>query len=463
MILTVIFMERKKPGEALLWVLLIWLSPVIGSILYLMFGYTIGIKLTNRLRSGKISLQYKAKIKQQIDEHVPNKKALLEDVDDEVANENALFNLTCSESLLTEWNDVDIITDGQSKYAKLLTDIEMAKESIHMAYYGFHNDEIGRQFADALARKAKQGVTVRVLLDGVGSMFTPRRMFQGMLEHGGRLRKVKPYFTHFRYHRKIVVIDGRIGYTGGMNIGEKYIGRMKSKSPWRDTQIRMQGDAVYSLQYHFLYDWLYANTMKNPGISPNEFDALFPEHGVKNRLYCQILASGVDTERQNVKLSYIRMLSSAREKALFQTPYFIPDDSLLDALKVALGSGIEVAVMIPQRKSSFFLQPVTNYYIGRLIPLGLKVFLYDGYIHAKMLRVDDSVTCIGSVNIDIRSLEIDEEICAVLYGKEFAYKADLVTAVDYTHCTELDYEAFMKRNVFRRISEKFFHLFAPLM
>lgn len=277
------------------------------------------------------------------------------------------------------------------------------------------------------------------------------------------MKRIKPFLTHFRYHRKIVVIDGVVGYVGGMNIGSKYVGDSPQKTPWRDTQVRIKGDAVPLLQYYFLCDWLYANGSKNPIDALEEQSFLSPTIEHIHELPCQVIGSGVDTDKQVMKLSYLRMVSLARERIVIQTPYFIPSSSLLESLKVALSSGVEVVLMLPGRKSSFFLDPATRSYVAELVPLGLKVFNYDGYLHAKTLRVDRTITSIGSVNIDIRSLEVDDEICAVFYGEEAAQRYDEILAEDIKRSEELDYEAFLKRGLAKKFAERFFLLFSPFM
>lgn len=465
LIFFIIFIERKKPGEAIIWVALVFFFPVLGALLYLIFGSTLTLEATYFMRNRKIYGEYREIIK----EEVRKQHSLLEGpegdtlFESEQEKEVMHFVIQYCQSLVTQWNKAEIITSGEDKYQRLLQDIAAAQDHIHLAYYSIHNDHVGKEVVDALTIKAQQGVVVRVLFDGVGGIKATRRFFKPLTDAGGQVKRIKPLLTHFRYHRKIVVIDGRIGYTGGMNIGAKYKGENSKKSPWRDTQVRLEGEAVYYLQYYFLFDWLCAKGSKSAVEIKDSEEALFPEMDIKEKLPCQIIASGIGREEQISKMVYLRMLSIAQKKIVIQSPYFIPSASLLEALKVALASGVEVQLMLPQCKSNFFLDPTTRYFVAQLVPLGLKVFYYEGYVHAKTLRVDDALTCIGSINIDVRSLEVSDEICAIFFDKAFARKYDEVLAQDFMRCKEMEYATFLQRSPFKRFAERVFVLFSPLM
>ncbi|MDL2217180.1 cardiolipin synthase [Christensenellaceae bacterium OttesenSCG-928-M15] len=453
--ISVVFIEHKKPMEALLWVVVISLLPVVGLALYACLGSTFRIKVHHFARGKKLDTTLLETLP--IEPADPVAFALL----DVAQAEMATFNESYNDSILSLHNSAEIITSGREKYARLFSDIKNAKQSVNLVYYGLHYDRIGKELVAILTEKAKEGVRVRVLFDGMGSLFTPRRMFLQFVAAGGYVKKIRPSFTHFRNHRKIVVIDGLVGYTGGMNIGIKYVGALKNKSPWRDTQIRMEGDAVHFLQYYFYYDWFCANS--KPNISTAEIEQAFPAHGVTDELPCQVVGGGVDTDAEMIKLAYIRLVNSAKKRIVLQTPYFIPDDSLLNALKIALASGVEVILMLPGRKSSFFLEPVSNYYIDALLPYGLRVYKYDGYIHAKTVTVDDCATCIGTANVDVRSLELDDEICVLFYDRVFTKEHIKVIEEDLRNSAPLDTAKFLKRSLLKKAKERFFKLFAPLM
>lgn len=461
-ILSVLFLEHKKPGEAVLWVSVIALLPLLGLLLYLVFGSTIRIKVAYWIKSRRLSEQYTTLLDAQMD--------ALYDPDHDymkshsrTARQVVAFHLQCSNSMITRCNEVEIITTGEEKYDRLFEDIRAAKRSIHIAYYAIHNDAVGKQLAALLTQKAQEGIKVRVLYDSLGSMLTPPSLFRPLRKAGGEALRIKPTITHFRNHRKIVVIDGRIGYTGGMNIGNKYLGKNPKKSPWRDTHLRVRGESVRLLQYYFLYDWFYANKAGKAGVEGDDFYALFPVVQVTSALPCQVVTGGVDMASPTIKLSFLRLISAAKERIWIQTPYFIPSETILEALQVALASGVEVNLMIPAQSSSFFLEPTTNYYVDRLLASGLKVYQYEGYIHAKVMVVDDWLTCIGSANMDIRSLEIDDELQMLFYDETFTQRYLQVIDDDLRHSHQMDYDAFVARGAFARAKERFFHLFSPLM
>ena len=462
LIISVVFLERKKQGEALLWVTILSFLPIYGILLYFIFGSTVGIKLAYKIRDRRLNERYRQMAVKQLT-HLREERLSAAVSEENEWNNLAFFNLNYSHSVLTTKNRVKILTTGMSNYKNMFSDIQNAKESIHILYYSIHNDEIGHFLIELLTKKAREGLQIKVLYDGFGSFMTPSGMFLPLVRAGGSVKRIKPTMTHYRNHRKIVVIDGLIGYTGGMNIGRKYINLDKKKKPWRDTQIRLEGDAVYALQYFFMYDWFYASAPSKVRLRKEQLAKLLPLHQIRDFLPCQIVGSGADTDEEYIKMCYLKMIMSAKKKILLQSPYFIPDDTILEAFKVAAASGTEIIIMLPKEKASFFLNPVTNYYISQLLNYGIKVYLYHGYIHAKTLSIDGYATCIGTVNMDNRSLKIDDEICAVFYDRAFTARHQRIFDEDLRHCEEMNYEAFRQRSRWERIKERFFLLFAPLM
>lgn len=462
LIISVVFLERKKQGEALLWVTILSFLPIYGILLYFIFGSTVGIKLAYKIRDRRLNERYRQMAVKQLT-HLREERLSAAVSEENEWNDLAFFNLNYSHSVLTTKNRVKILTTGMANYKNMFSDIQNAKESIHILYYSIHNDEIGHFLIELLTKKAREGLQIKVLYDGFGSFMTPSGMFHPLVRAGGSVKRIKPTMTHYRNHRKIVVIDGLIGYTGGMNIGRKYINLDKKKKPWRDTQIRLEGDAVYALQYFFMYDWFYASAPSKARLTKEQLAKLLPLHQIRDFLPCQIVGSGADTDEEYIKMCYLKMIMSAKKKILLQSPYFIPDDTILEAFKVAAASGTEIIIMLPKEKASFFLNPVTNYYISQLLDYGIKVYLYHGYIHAKTLSIDGYATCIGTVNMDNRSLKIDDEICAVFYDRAFTARHQRIFDEDLRHCEEMNYEAFRQRSRWERIKERFFLLFAPLM
>lgn len=457
MILCVIFLERKSPTEALLWVVVLIFLPYAGMILYLVFGDTLAIKMTAYVRNKRLSSHHPMKMAAAVPEL---EDTLISDEDRQVIQ----FNTTYNQSPVTCYRDAVIYTRGEDHYRQLFRDIEAAKECIYIEFYTIHHDLVGKALMEALTLKAKEGVRVMVMCDFIANISSPPKMFRQLRRAGGKVIRVKPFLTHYRSHRKIVVIDHCIGYIGGMNIGKKYINMDKVKNPWRDTQIRLEGSCGEMLDRYFLTDWLcsvhrreweeeaaYVESLRKP-----PYDSLNPN-------LCQFIVGGVDTDKESVKMCYLSMIRSARKRIRIQTPYFIPDASILDALKTAAAAGVEIELMIPGVKASFFLDPVTTYYCGKLLEYGAKIYKYHGYIHAKTMVVDDELCCIGSVNMDIRSLKVDDEICGVFYANPIVAEYSEVYDDDISNCSLYTLEQFNGRSTMERFQESVFLIFSPLM
>ena len=454
-ILGVIFIERKNPTEAMLWVLIMVCLPYVGVILYLIFGSTIAIKLTSVFRKNRLKKTVSFTIKQQDLLSGQN----FSDEDFEVIS----FNSNYSNSPVTCYDDYKLFTNGETHYKALFEDIKEAKECIYILFYTIHNDIMGQSLVKALTKKAEEGVTVLVMCDFIANLSTPRKMFKPLVDAGGKVIRIKPYLTHYRSHRKIVAIDHKIGYIGGMNIGKQYANLAEKKNPWRDTQVRVTGACVATLDGYFMSDFLCAvkrSDWQNM-LSYMESIRLPPQH--KSHNICQFVVGGVDNNKECVKMNYLSMIRSAKHKIRIQSPYFIPDSSVLDALKTAAASGVQIELMIPGIKASFFLDPVTTYYAGQIMEFGARVYKYHGYIHAKTMTIDDEMCCIGSVNMDIRSLSVDDEVCGIFYSNDFVEEYTNIFNNDITNCDEYHYNEFLSRGNKEKILEGIFLPFSPLM
>lgn len=464
-ILSVIFIEQKKPAEAILWVVIMLLLPGLGAILYLILGSTIGIKLTRFFRAKKLEDYTNVPIRKALEQSQDQNFLATVDLSDK--DKNAItFNINYNQSPLVFCDDTTVYTSGVTHYEALFEDIKNAKVQILVEFYTIHNDHVGHALVNALAEKAKEGVRVKVLCDFIANIFTPYKMFSPLFDAGGQVQRIKPFLTHYRSHRKIVVIDNVIGYIGGMNIGKQYINESKKK-PWRDTQVRVTGLGATMLGYHFIKDWVCAISSKAFYQLEDEFYQQVmttPSRlKVKTTLPCQFVVGGVDTDKESIKGCYLNLIQNAKERILIQTPYFIPDSSTLDALKVASASGVQVEIMVPGISASFFLTPVTRWYLGQLLSLGAKVHHYQGYIHAKTLVVDNEITCIGSVNMDVRSLLVDDEICGLFYDNSFTSEYIEIFENDVQKCQPYTYKDFQKRSRLDKVKERVYLLFSPLM
>lgn len=454
-ILVVIFWERKNSTEAMLWVLVMVCIPYAGMLLYLIFGSTTAIKLTSVFRRKRLSRRLPAAEKPR--DLLTGQKFSEEDL--QVMQFNANYN----NSPVTCYDDHQVFITGEAHYRALFQDIKEAKENIYVLFYTIHHDVMGEALVKALTEKAKEGVTVLVMCDFIANLSTPRKMFRPLVEAGGKVVRVKPYLTHYRSHRKIVTIDHKIGYIGGMNIGKQYANLAEKKNPWRDTQIRLTGACTATLDAYFMTDFLCAVRRRDWEDMVKHMESIqMPQQRISPNL-CQFVVGGVDNDREAVKMNYLSMIRSAKKKIRIQSPYFIPDASVLDALKTAAASGVKIDLMIPGIKASFFLDPVTTYYAGQIMEFGARAYKYHGYIHAKTMTIDDEICCIGSVNMDMRSLMVDDEICGIFYANDLVQEYIEIFENDIQNCDPYFYDQFLKRGQKEKIAECVFLPFAPLM
>lgn len=454
-ILAVIFVERKNPTEAMLWVIIMVCIPYVGVLLYLVFGSTMAIKLTSVFRRGRLSRRLSAEKKPE---------NLL--VDQKFSGEDLQvmrFNANYNNSPVTCYDDYQLFVTGEAHYRALFQDLKEAKDSIYVMFYTIHHDIMGEALVKALTDKAKEGVTVLVMCDYMANLSTPHKMFQPLLKAGGKVIRVKPYLTHYRSHRKIVTIDHKIGYIGGMNIGKQYANLSKKKNPWRDTQIRLTGACTAILDGYFMTDFLCTVRRKDWEDMVKHMESIHIPQQRRTSNLCQFVVGGVDNDREAVKMNYLSMIRSAKKKIRIQSPYFIPDASVLDALKTAAASGVEVELMIPGIKASFFLDPVTTYYAGQIMEFGARAYKYHGYIHAKTMTIDEEICCIGSVNMDMRSLLVDDEICGIFYANDLVEEYIRIFEKDIQDCEPYHYNQFLNRGWKEKFVECVFLPFAPLM
>ncbi|WP_188890225.1 cardiolipin synthase [Paenibacillus radicis (ex Gao et al. 2016)] len=463
--ITVIFLERRNASSTWAWLMILYFIPVIGFILYLILGQKLRKRKLNKL------LRDSQRI---IEDTVEGQKLQLEQRDFafhdpgmSAYRDMILMNLVGSYSLYTQNNSVQIYTDGNSKFDALLRDIESAQHHIHLVYYIVRNDEIGNRLLDALIEKVKQGVEVRFLYDHIGSKGLPRKFFAKLTGVGGHAAAFFPsripYLNmklNYRNHRKLVIIDGFTGYIGGFNIGDEYLGRSKYFGEWRDTHLRVKGQAVQQMQAQFLMDW---NMASKGMIDLNEryFPRFKPGDG---GIGMQVVASGPDSEYQQIKDAYIKMIYSAKESVSLQTPYFVPDESLMTALKIAALSGVEVKVMLPSKQDHFFVYWATHSYVSELLAGGAKCYLYEkGFLHAKTLVIDGQVASVGTANIDIRSFKLNFEMNAFLYDSTTAAELQRIFEEDLLYCEELTIEKYSKRPLMNRFKESISRLLSPIL
>ena len=445
--------ENGRPIRTLSWILLLVFLPVVGLILYFFFG-------RDRKRRRMVSVEDMDKFQELTDQAVEGHVC-----EDPPANVRNLITLlhTAGKAVPVRGNDVRVYTDFSAMYADLLADLEAAQHHIHFQFFKFEDDEMGRKAEEILVRKAQEGVQVRLQIDDLANL-SRRRFFRRMAEKGVLVR---PFFrvqlllssdTNYRNHRKNVVIDGRVGYTGGMNIAKRYAVGIRN-GVWRDTHIRVEGPVVAEMQTAFLVDWKFSTKqlLGDP--------IYFPKVPAAGNLLMQVATSGPLGEFRVIMQAILRVFTESRKYVYVQTPYFIPNEPVGAALRNCALAGVDVRLIIPRRDDVNIITTLASRsYIKDLLEAGVKVYFYDkGFMHAKTVVADDEVCSIGSTNLDIRSFEQDFEINAFIYDRKMAKQMREQFLLDLESCTQVDPERWAKRSRIHRFWESFARLFSPIL
>lgn len=463
--LGLIFLERRSAQSVWAWILVLFFLPIAGFIIYMLFGRTIyNQKIFTIQEDDKVGMEHL--VQDQLDELKNN---TLEFSNPVAEKHKKLIHMLLynNQSFLTVNNSIETFTNGRNKFDSLLKDIRNAKDHIHFQYYIFRLDNLGKELYEALLQKQKEGVTVRILYDDMGSRGLSLRNFKKFKNEGGQVEAFFPNMLPLinprmnnRNHRKIVVIDGYVGYVGGFNVGDEYLGLSKKFGFWRDTHLKISGEAVRSLQLRFMLDWN-SHSGRNNLIREERYFPKIEYHG-ENPI--QIASSGPDERWQQIKYGYIKMIYSAKKSIYIQTPYFIPDQSFLEAVKIAILSGIKVHLMIPNMPDHPFVYWGTYSNAGSLVKMGAEVHIYEkGFLHQKIVMIDDEVLSIGTTNIDNRSFLLNFEVNAFVYDAEQAGKYRKIYEKDAEDSTLLTEEIYDSRSKWIRIKESFANLISPIL
>lgn len=455
-VIVVVLSENRNPVKSMAWVLVLVLLPIVGLVIYLIFGRSLkGMKL--------ISRSHLRELKRMND--FPEAIELEKDLSDNSRQLISLVN-NLTEPHLFQGNDVTVFTSGKDKFEALLKDIEQAQEYVHVQYFILENDSTGRRLIDLLERKAREGVQVRVLYDYVGSFYVRPKVLKQMRAAG---IEVHPFMEltltqflfrlNWRNHRKIVVIDGNVGYVGGMNIADRYVVGTKTELPWRDTHLRIAGEAVAPLQYSFAIDWdfttreLLTNQVMHYSQPPAS-----PDHLV------QMVGSGPTGRWNNISFVFLKAVTLAKHSLYIQTPYFLPSDSLLKAMQSAALAGIDVKLMIPNRPDSVMLRYATGSYIKECLQAGIKIYFYEPcMMHAKVVIVDDEFVTTGSTNFDFRSFEHNFEFNALIYSKTLNQKMKAIFEEDLAQCSVVRLGKWKQRPLLQKALESVVRLISPIL
>jgi cardiolipin synthase len=457
-----ILYETHSSTKTMAYLLFCVFIPVIGIFFYIAFGINYWRK---RRYSKKMGLD--VKLLEKMEKQFRTNDAIVQQKDfgKEDTAELKTMLIKNLQSPLTRHNKLKLLLNGEEKFPELLKALEGAKHHIHLEYYIYDQDDIGKTIIELLIKKAKEGVEVRFIYDDFGSPSIKKKTEKRLRDAGVEVfpfYKVHFYLLanriNYRNHRKIVVIDGNTGFVGGINVSDKYINKNKTQLFWRDTHLRIDGPGVYYLQYLFIADWNFCC----PGSLEPTAIYLPKNEGEKNDTYVQIAGSGPDSAQPHILFSVLEAINLAREEILITTPYFIPGDSVLDALRVAASGGIKVKLLVPGKCDSRIVNAASKAHYTDLLQAGVEIYIYQkGFIHAKTLVTDSKLSMIGTANMDHRSFELNFEVNAVVYDIPFAKKMRTVFFNDLEDAEKLNAELWYKRPFLHRLPEKLARLFSP--
>ena len=449
-----VVLKNRDSVKTLAWVMVLLFLPVLGMLLYFFFGRDkrkeklIGRRLMSQINQRNLSAN--------VSRYIP-------DLPQEYASLHAYLRNTASAYALPA-ESIDVIADTKKFALMLMRELERAEKHIHMLFYIFEDDDFGRSIREILMRKARQGVEVRFMYDSVGCWKVKKDFYDDMRSAGvyveSFLKVHFPLFSkkvNYRNHRKLVNIDGKAGFVGGCNIADRYVtGGVWGY--WRDTVLLVRGMAVQGLQFAFLVDWYFAN---HSLVSGKEY---FPLQPKGNAGWMQLVTSNPVGEVRTLMGGIIKLLASARNYVYLQTPYFMPNGSFMLALKSAALSGADVRLMIPEQCDSKVAGYASRSYLGDLLKVGVKVYLYNaGFIHSKSIVCDDYISSVGSVNLDYRSFYYNFEVSAFVYDKSVAQELKACFLADVENCRPLSYSEYRKRSLGKRCLESCARLLSPLM
>lgn len=459
---SMILLENRYPEKTRRWLTVLGALPVAGFLLYLIMGFS---ARRGRLFPDK-HLQG-ARLRQAADRQ-KRKLSMNKTMPDEeqyAPKRLTRLILTNASAPLTANNQITVLTNGQNKFRVLKQELEQAVQHIHLEYYIYRNDVIGREIQDILIRKRRQGVEVRFLVDGAGSKGLPQSFYQDM-EQAGIETDVFfpvrfPYLgsrLNYRNHRKIVIIDGKTAFTGGMNVGDEYVNRDRSLGLWRDTHLMIKGEAVAMLQTAFLNDWSFCTNRKVQGAQ------YYPQPEPVGHHLTQIIAGGPDAYWDSVKQALFKGMTGAHQRIHITTPYLIPDESMVTLLQTMALSGVEVKLLVQGIPDHRFVQLASQSYFQELLEAGVQIYTYQkGILHAKIVTVDEDIAFVGTANFDIRSFKLDLEVTAAIYNRGIVQRLEQDFTHDLHESERVKLAQFKERGLAQRMMEAHARLMAPLL
>lgn len=454
-------LERRNPSSTVAWFLVILLIPLVGPLLYLFFGRT--PRTRSQFVPGEAFVERAAgraaEQRQQLEaDRLPG--------DILPYGEMILTNLMSSGALLTLGNVVKVLGTGSEYFEAMIAGLEKAEKFIYLEVYIFRPDKIGRRILEILTAKAEQGLSIRVLYDGTGSMGLTKKALEPLIEAGGQaapflppLKSLRERRINYRDHRKICVIDGADGFLGGFNIGIEYLEGSPSLGFWRDLHIQIHGPAVERLELRFIMDWYFAT---DQSIQPSIAAEQLPK--AEGGTAVQIVTSGPASHWIAIKYAILRIIQEARHHLYIETPYFMPDQALLDALKIKALAGVTISIIIPSKPDHPFVQWANLSFCGELLEAGVRVYTYrKGFLHSKLVTADGAIGSVGAANFDLRSFYVNFEVTAVLYDPGVVQRLEALAEQDIRDSTELTLARYQSRPWSTKAREAFCRMLAPLL
>lgn len=460
-----ILLDTKSPSKATAHIALVIFFPIVGMILY----FAIGINYRKRKLYHK-KLNFNKSVFPELRDKVT--KYSMNEITSNANKLDYFYPLAqfCGkESLSSDNNKVTLLINGEEKFPAMIDAIKAAKHHIHIEYYIYEDDDIGTTLANLLIQKAKEGIKIRFIYDDFGSK-TIRKEFVNQMQKAG-IEAVPFYkitFIHFanrlnyRNHRKILVVDGIVGFVGGINVADDYYNNGKKSLFWRDTHIKIEGESVLNLQHIFLTDWNFC-AQQEIQFSQDYFPLTINDSSFGDQ-FVQITASGPDSEHPSIMYKLLQMILLAKEEVLIATPYFIPEKSFLDALKIAKLSGVNIKIIIPDKSDSSFVNAACKSYYQELLEIGIEVYQYQkGFIHSKIMICDTFVSVVGTANLDNRSFDLNFEVNAVIYDKSFSKEMKINFEKDILDSKKIILAEWISRPISHKVIEKVCQLFSPIL
>ncbi len=463
----IIIINSTTTSKALAYLMLIFLVPVLGVIVYFAIGRNYRV---NKLYSKKLKIDRNSfpELEKELRDYA---RKTFDQTKTKYKHFLNLAQFNGLEGVVTTDNEVELLVNGEAKFPDVLTTLAKAKSFIHLEYYIYEDDEIGKKIGALLKQKAQEGVEVRFIYDDFGSKSIRKSFVEDLKKHGV---EAHPFYKikllafanriNYRNHRKIIIVDGTIGYVGGINISGRYTNPNKHNLYWRDTHIKITGSAVLSLQRVFMTDWNFCAS-QNKGVTEKYFPIKQLQlQDYEPRKLAQIVSSGPDSDHPTIMYAMIQAILLSKNEILITTPYFVPDASFINAIKIARMSDVDIKLLVPGVSDSFIVNATSNSYYEELLAIGVEVYKYEkGFVHAKTMVCDGFVSTVGTTNLDQRSFDLNFEVNAFVFDEEFSEKLRNEFFKDLKDSAQLNLETWRKRPFYTKFFERVVRLLSPLM